>query len=162
LEEGGTIVIKTPNASNTESIFNPVITLKGYFLSGLKYNSLKRALQAYFTRFWHCDPPRHFYSFSKKSLTHLVAKLKAETVDFEISYNKCPWFANTITQQFFKKDKRLKGFKSFLIRLIVLPVIPLEILLQITRRLLLQMGVLSPGGIILRINKQHITKNRHP
>lgn len=160
LEEGGTIVVKTPHASNTELIFNPIITLKGYFLNALKYNSFQRALQAYFTRFWHCDPPRHLYSFSKNSLSHLMSKLETEKVGFEILYYKTPLFVNTITQQFFTKDKRLKGFKSFLIRLVFLPVIPVEILLQITKHLLLQIGVLSPGGIILRINKLHITKNK--
>ena len=160
LEEGGTIVVKTPHASNTESIFNPIITLKGYFLNALKYNSLQRAAQACFKRFWHCDPPRHLYSFSKNSLSHLMTKIETEKIDFEILYYKIPWFENTITQQIFTKDKRLKGFKSFLIRLVLLPVIPLEVLLQTTQYLFLLMGVLSPGGIILRINKRHITKNK--
>ena len=159
LEAGGTIVIKTPHASNTESIFNPVITLKGYFLTALKYNSLKRALLAYFKRFWHCDPPRHLYSFSKNSLSYLITKLETQKINFEILYYKSPWFENTITKQFFTKDKKLIGFNSFLIRLIVFPVILLEIFLQITQHLFSQLGVLSPGGIILRINKQHATKN---
>lgn len=155
LNEGGTIVIKTPHASNTESIFNPNITIKGYFLNALKYNSFLISLQAYFSRFWHCDPPRHLYSFSKNSLVHLMLLLKADNIDFEILYYRSSWFDNTITKQFFTVNKRIKSYKSFMIRLIVLPIIPLEVLLQITRQLLLQIRVLSAGGIILKINKQH-------
>lgn len=155
LEEGGTIVIKTPHASNTESLFNPMITVKGYFFTALKYNSLKIAVQAFFVRFWHCDPPRHLYSFSKNSLNHLMNKIKTENVYFEILYYKIPWFANTITQQFFTRDKRLKGFNSFLIRLVILPIIPLEIILQLIKNLFLQIGILTTGGIILRIKNRH-------
>ena len=162
LENGGTLVIKTPHASNTEIILNPVISINGYFLTALKNNSLKRAIQAYLARFWHCDPPRHLYSFSKNSLSRMMAKLQTSKIDFGISYYHTEWFDNTITRKFFLRPKRLKGLRSVFIRLIIFPVLPVEILLQIIKHLFLKLGILSPGGIILRINKHQIAANeRH-
>jgi SAM-dependent methyltransferase len=66
LHSGGVIVIKTPHARNTESYFYPMITIYGYLFTALKFNPFFTSLKAYCTRFWHCDPPRHPYSFSKK------------------------------------------------------------------------------------------------
>jgi len=151
LNNEGVLVIKTPHASNTESFFNPFITLKAYFISSLKYNSLGRSLRAYLVRFWHCDPPRHLYSFSRNSFHYLMSKFEKGNIDHKISYYTIPWFENTITKQFFSKDKRLKVFYSIFLRLIIWPIIPIETSLQILKQLLLKIKVLSPGGIILTI-----------
>lgn len=153
LNDGGVLVIKTPHASNTDSIFNPLINLQVYFLGALKYNSLIKSIKAHLKGFWHCDPPRHLYSFSHNCLVQLVSKMEAQDIDFEISYYDFDWFANTITKQFFTKDKKLKGIASIVMRIVVLPIIPIEIFLQVTRKVLLNMKVLSPGGIILTIRK---------
>lgn len=158
LEDGGTLVLKTPNASNSETFFNPIISLKGYLLQSLKYNSLLRAIRGYFKIFWHCDPPRHIYSFTEKSLEHLMTNLKHKTINYKISYYRTPWFSNTITKRFFSKDKKLTPMKSVAIRLIIWPTIPIETLLQSLKWLLLTLGILSPGGIILRINKAYNNK----
>lgn len=153
LNPGGRIIIKTPHASNTELIFNPFITVKGYFLNALKYNSLIKSIQAYLLRFWCCDPPRHLYSFSKDSFDQIMIKNEMDGINYEVLYYDIPWFENTITKQFFSRDKRLKGFTSFIIRLIIFPIVPLETILQIIRKLLLKLRIISPGGIILAINK---------
>lgn len=154
LNSGGKIIIKTPHASNTDVLFNPFITVKGYFMSALKYNSFIKSIKAYLLRFWSCDPPRHLYSFSKDSLDQLMANMEMDSFSHEILYYENPWFNNTITKQVFSKDKKLKGITSILIRLLVLPIIPFELVLQVTRKLLLKIGILSPGGIILAINKR--------
>lgn len=151
LEDGGTLVIKTPHAGNTETYFNPMISIKGYFLSALKYNSFLNVIRSYIQRFWHCDPPRHLFSFSEESLKQLAIKLKRNSIHSEINYYRTPLFSNTITKQFFSKDKRLTLLESIIIRLIIWPVIPIEILLQSLKRILLAVGILSPGGIILKI-----------
>lgn len=154
LDDKGKLVIKTPHASNTESIFNPYISLKVYFRNATKYNSIPQSILAYFKRFWHCDPPRHIYSFSKNSLVSLMSKFEEEDYDYDISYYKIPWFSNTITKMFFSKDKNLKGLSSILVRLILFPAIPIEAVLQLLRQLLLKLQILTPGGIILTVNKK--------
>jgi len=153
LNEGGIIVLKTPNAGNSENYFNPLISLKEYTVKSAKYNSIGGILYGYFNRFWHCDPPRHIYSFSKKSFFYLMNSFESSNIEFEISNYKIPWFAHTVTKQFFSKDKRLNPFASILVRLIIWPIIPVETLLQVIRHFLLWAGFLSPGGLILIIKK---------
>lgn len=153
LEDEGKIVIKTPHAGNTETFFNPLLIIKGYFLPALKYNSITDAIKAFRIRFWHCDPPRHLFSFSEKSLHILMEKLNYSGIEYEVLYYKIPWFENTITKFFFNKFSRLKGMQMVGIIVIIVPVTIVESLLQIAKRMLLQMGILSPGGIILRISK---------
>jgi 2-polyprenyl-3-methyl-5-hydroxy-6-metoxy-1,4-benzoquinol methylase len=159
LEIDGVLVIKTPHAGNTELLFNPVITIKGYLLKGLKYNSFGKTLVAWFNRYWSCDPPRHLYSFSKNSLNYLMKKFDNAGnagLEYQILYYHTPWFNNTITEQFFSKDKRLHILKSILIRIVIFPIVPLEIILQVCKHAFLKIGILSPGGIILRIKKQTV------
>lgn len=153
LEKGGTVVIKTPHAANTETFFNPFIALKRYFRSALKYNSLSKSISAYFKKFWHCDPPRHLYSFSETSLHSLVKKLKCQSLNHEVQYYKIPTFGNTLTRLFFTRDKHLTLIKSVVLRLIIWPIIPIETCLQILKFILLKLGMISPGGIILKITK---------
>jgi len=153
LNSGGRIVIKTPHASNTELLLNPVISIKRYFLPALKYNSLRKSIRAYLLRFWCCDPPRHLYSFSKKSFDHVMKLNNEDGIRYTVSYYEVPWFENTITKQFFTKDKKLKGFHSVGVRILIFPIIPLELILQGIRKLLLKLKILSPGGLILTIEK---------
>jgi len=159
LAEGGVLVIKTPHASNTEILFNPIISINGYFLGALKYNSLFKSLQACMNRFWHSDPPRHLYSFSAPSLIKLAQQMNLKNIHPAVAYYKIPIFENTITKQFFSKDKRLSGIKSVLIRVLLLPILPIEFLLQLSKELLLFLKILTPGGIILRLTKEQSSLN---
>jgi 2-polyprenyl-3-methyl-5-hydroxy-6-metoxy-1,4-benzoquinol methylase len=153
LENGGTLVIKTPHGGNTETFFNPKLTIVGYFLPSLKYNSILKSIKALFTRFWHCDPPRHLYSFSKKNLCQLMSAFDKSEINYEILYYKIPWYENTVTNFFFNKFSRLSWGRQVLFTFIIIPIVFTETLLQVTKRLLLLMGILTPGGIILRIKK---------
>lgn len=154
LEPGGTIVIKTPHARNTEVILNPVVNVLTYFRYALKYNSFGRSVRAYLKRFWHCDPPRHLYSFSRKSFHALMNSLNRNDLDYSIGFYEIPLFHNTMTQQFFSPDKRLKGIKSVLVRIALLPVLPIEVVLQSLKWLLVNARLLSRGGLILTIHKR--------
>ncbi len=153
LKPGGTLVIKTPQASNTENYFNPAISIKGYFAQALKYNGFATALKAYFKRFWTCDPPRHLYAFSPKSFNEMMKNSKHLDIDFEIDHYSTPWFHNTLTRQFFTRDKKLPLAKSIAIRLVLWPIIPIETILQSLQWLLLKMNLLSSSGLILKIKK---------
>lgn len=154
LQDGGTIVIKTPHARNTEVILNPVISLFGYFRSAFKYNSPRRSVKAYIKGFWHCDPPRHLYSFSKKSFIELMKAWSEHELDYSIHTYEIPLFENTATQQFFSPDKHMKGIKSVLVRVLLFPILPIETFLQSLKFLLVQIRLLSPGGLILKIIKK--------
>lgn len=154
LKPEGTIIIKTPNASNTETFFNPMIFLRGYFYNAMKYNSWFKSFKACFQRFWHCDPPRHLYSFSEKSFKILCQKINIPKEEVEILFYDIPLFRNTISQHFFSKDRNLSGIKSIFIRLAAFPFVLVEIFLQIFKTILLKLKLLSPGGLILKISKK--------
>ena len=156
LEDEGVMILKTPHGGNTETYFNLLTFVTAYVLPALKYNSLMQVVKGCFRRFWHCDPPRHLYSFSKESFEYLMAELDDNTVDYEIFYYKPPWLNNSVTRHYFSKDKKLKLIKSIVIRLIIWPIIPIEISLEILKRLLMMPGWISPGGIILRIRKKMV------
>jgi len=151
LKKDGKLVIKTPLASNTELFFNPLITIKGYLFKAMKYNSLKKSITAYLIRFWHCDPPRHLYSFSKNSFENLMSNLGVENLEYNINYYHIPWFTNTFSKIFFTRNKNLVGFDSIFKKLLLLIIIPIETIFQVIKQLLLKLKILSPGGIILTI-----------
>lgn len=153
LAKGGTLVIKTPNARNTEMYFNPIISIKGYIFRAMKDNSVSTVVFLIFKRFWHCDPPRHLYSFSAESFNHLVARMNHNDIEHSISYYRTPWFSNTISKWFFKGDMASNPVKSILIRCFIWPILPIEITLQTLKWLFLELGVVSPGGLILTIKR---------
>jgi hypothetical protein len=106
------------------------------------------------TGFWHCDPPRHLYSFSKQSLEVIMNTSQFQDFEYRISFYEIPWFAHTVTYQFFSLDKKLSLLNSILLRLLIWPLVPIEAVLQILRKLLLSLGLLTAGGIILEIRRQ--------
>ncbi|WP_158259071.1 class I SAM-dependent methyltransferase [Flagellimonas meridianipacifica] len=153
LNKGGVLIIKTPHSANTETYFNPMISVVKYFFLSLKYNSFGKTVRGFFLRFWHCDPPRHLYSFSKDSFDCLVENSEDKEINHRIEYYRSAWFSNTITKRFFTRDKKASLVKSILVRIVVWPVIFVEVILQILQKLLLSLQVLSPGGIILKVYK---------
>lgn len=153
LNKNGTLVIKTPHGGNTAIFFNPYMAFKSYFLQAIKYNSVFKSLIVLFKVFWHCDPPRHIYSFSKDSFKFLVNKTNVKNISHETSYYEAPIFSNTITKQFFTRDKNLSLIKSILVRLIIFPIIPIETTFQLIGKILLKLKILSPEGIILTIKR---------
>jgi 2-polyprenyl-3-methyl-5-hydroxy-6-metoxy-1,4-benzoquinol methylase len=153
LNPGGKLIIKTPHARNTEALFYPFISIKGYFLNSLKYNSLKVAVKSYFARFWHCDPPRHLYSFSKSSLESIALKAGFKKKEIVITYYRIPLFEYSITRLIFSPPFKFR-FKTIVLKAIALPFVPLELLFKMVQLILSSSGLLSPGGIILKIQKK--------
>jgi len=153
LEVGGTLILKTPNTSNTETYFNPFISVRDYVFRGIPSNGIIKSAKIWFTRSWHCDSPRHIYSFSKKSFDSLIEQMGISNENYEIGYYSTPWFSNTPTKQFFSKDKHGNFLKSLVTRLITWPVVIVEFVLQSLKWLFLKLNLVSPGGITLKINR---------
>jgi SAM-dependent methyltransferase len=151
LRKKGVLVIKTPLARNTATYFNPIISIKGYLIRAMRYNGVFKTFQGYSKRFWHCDPPKHLYSFSPKSLEIIAENVAQREFQYEVFYYRTPAFSNTLTRAFFTKDKRLGLARSIAVRLLIWPLIPIEVLMQLIRWLLLETGILSPEGVILLI-----------
>ncbi|MFT6442361.1 MAG: 2-polyprenyl-3-methyl-5-hydroxy-6-metoxy-1,4-benzoquinol methylase [Salibacteraceae bacterium] len=151
LNKDGVLIFKTPHGGNTEIYFNPLISIKEYCGKALKYNSVSKTIQGYFQAFWHADPPRHIFSFSKKSMIELVNRSKYSSYTSKVDYYNIPAYNNTITKDFFSKDKRLSPLKSVIVRLILWPIVIIEVLLHIVKRSLISIGIVSAGGLILII-----------
>jgi len=153
LEVEGVLIIKTPNAMNSEVLLIPLIIIR-YVKLAIKSNGLMKGFKAFFSRYWHCDPPRHLYSFSKKSMQALIENLKIENISSEVFYYKLPAFDNTIIKEYFSPDKNKSLVKSIFLRIVLFPYIIVEFLLVALRMLLLKIGILSSGGIYLKIIKK--------
>jgi len=153
LKPGGRLVIKTPNGGNTEIYFNPLMAIFQYLKSSLKYNSFFKSLRTYFKRSWHCDPPRHLYSFTPKSFSALEKSIGLDNLIFHTSFYGIKLWENTITKEYFTKDRKLSTLQSILYRIILLPVIGIEIPLQLLSKLCLRLGLISAGGLILTIDR---------
>lgn len=152
LNEGGQLIIKTPHGKNTESYFYPVITIKGYLFKALKNNSPLKSLQSYLKKFWHCDPPRHLYSFSELSLRIIAKKAGFKDSEIEILYYHIPLFKYSLVSMFLNIHK-YHSLKSVLIRVFILPILPFELVSKVVQYVLLKFSMLTPGGIILKLNK---------
>ncbi len=152
LKTGGTIILKTPHGGNSEIFFYPLISVKQYFLKALKYNKTPIVIKSYFSRFWHCDPPRHIYSFSAINLKEISLKAGFLESDIRISYYKLPLFSYSLTE-IFLNYRRYNSKKIWIYRLFILPLIPLEIISKLVQFTLVFLKILTPGGIILHLNK---------
>jgi SAM-dependent methyltransferase len=157
LSDSGRLIIKTPHARNTETYFNPLISIKGDFFFALKYNSVYKAFKSTFiTRYWHCDPPRHLYSFSEKSFISLMNKLGIKPGEYDILYYKVPLWKYTLTRSLFKD--RIKGLKTIIFKFIIIPILPFEIISKFLHFIFLECKILTPGGITLKIIKNRNNK----
>tara|TARA_R110000868_G_scaffold70816_6_gene207940 strand:+ start:347 stop:1312 length:966 start_codon:yes stop_codon:yes gene_type:complete len=153
LEKGGKLILKTPNASNTETYFNFLIVFQSYFIRAIPSNGILKSTRVLFKRSWHCDPPRHIYSFTKESFDCLMEKMGIPKSNYEIDYYSTPWFSNTITKQFFSKDKHNNVLKSIILRIITVPVVILEVVLQTLKWLFINLNLVSKSGLVLKIDK---------
>ena len=156
LDDQGIAIIKTPHGGNTVSYFYPLITLRGYFLKVFKSGSLMTAIKTYYVRIWHCDPPRHLFSFSAESLRHIARKAGFDPMNITIEFYNLPLFKYSLTKIFLDFNNH-RGFNSHLKRAIMLPLIPVEICSKILQISLLTLGILSPAGIILILKKTRKT-----
>ncbi|MDD2634200.1 MAG: class I SAM-dependent methyltransferase [Bacteroidales bacterium] len=151
LESGGKLVIKTPQASNTETCFVFALSVMFYFKNALKENSFFDSLMAVTKhRFWHCEPPRHLYSFSKNSIAKIVKKCGIPDHQLQISDYYLPFFRYSIVD-FLKFIKR--PLVQIVLGLILSPFIILEFFLIVIRKLLSYAGLIKGTGLTITITK---------
>lgn len=152
LEKNGMAVIKTPHGGNTEILFFPLISLRDYAMRGLKYNSAATVIRAFLSRFWHCDPPRHLYSFTKGSLEAMAYTAGFKASEVSIEYYNLPVFKYSLAEIFFN-FKQYRSLKSMIIRIFMLPLLLVELVSKFILLLFRSIGLLSPAGIILKLKK---------
>jgi SAM-dependent methyltransferase len=150
LRPGGMLVFKTPNAGNTDAYFFPRVSIEGYLRNALRFNPPLRALLSYFRRSWHCDPPRHIWSFSPESMRSIMTTLGIEPGHYEIGFYSVPLFQYSLTRLF---GSRVKGARSMVLRTLALPLVVVEVVSKLMQVFFRWVGLLSPGGLILTIRK---------
>lgn len=100
LNSPGILIIKTPYAGNSELFFS-LKTVKGYFFRALKHNSFRISLFALLkNRWWTCDPPRHLFAFSEKSLERLIETMCIKTSNYDLSYYHAPVSSRSLNASF--------------------------------------------------------------
>jgi len=152
LTVGGQAIIKTPQGGNTASYFNPLITINGYFFNALKYNSFWKSFLAYRRRFWHCDPPRHLYSFTEASMR--IAARNAGFKDSEIEFHYYHILFKNSILSIFLNFRKYRSLRSFFIRILIVPILFIEVISRLVLFLLLKMKLVSHSGMILKLKKQ--------
>lgn len=153
LKPNGVLIIKTPNLKSTDLFFFPTVSFGGYFRKILKYNNFPNAIKSF--RVWSCDPPRHLYSFSKKSFKTIA--LNSGISNFEIKYYSISLLEYSIISYFFTKRYR----KINIIKLIILFILlPFEFLTKVIQLFLRCLNLTTPAGLFIRISKlSQNTKN---
>lgn len=153
LKPDGVLVVKTPHACNTETVFYPAVNLAGYFLRSLKYNNIRDSIRGYMNRWWHCDPPRHLYSFSEKSFREILKAL--EISDYKIDHYRLSLFKYSIVEFLFSKNK---GAKTIITKILLLILLPFELVCKLLQVFLTSLNLITPSGIIVKIKKAVVNR----
>lgn len=147
LKPNGMLVVKTPNARNTELLFFPQVSVWGYGVRAWKFSGkIKQLGSVWKNRIWNCDPPRHLFSFSKKSLGVLCDK--ASISEYRFSYYHLPTFEYLMLRKLIRR-RRPTGLSWFF----EVPVAILELLIKPIYLLARKFGLLSLAGICLIARK---------
>lgn len=155
VKPGGRIVVKTPHGGNKETWFFPMISLQGYAAKALKYGGMANAARTFFQRTWACDPPRHLYSFTARSLRQAALNAGFAEEEIQILFYQQPLFKYSVTERFFDVHK-YNSLRQWLMRLPALIILPFEIVSKVLQLLFRYLGLLSPTGISLVINKNKL------
>ncbi|PLX08159.1 MAG: hypothetical protein C0596_07620 [Marinilabiliales bacterium] len=151
LNPDGKLIIKTPQASNTETCFVFALSMLSYFKRAVKENSLMKSLASVLRyRFWHCEPPRHLYAFSKKSILEIAESLDIDKSRIKMSDYYMSMFLYSLPYTFFKMPNTL--FK-YVFGLAIIPFIIPEFFVILLRVLLSKLGLISGTGLIIKIIK---------
>jgi len=151
LSPGGVLIIKTPRASNTESLFVYAIWGMVYLKKAIYGNGILKALKATFVhRYWHCEPPRHLYGFTDSSFRSLVTKTTASEAEMRIT----SYLLNPVKNSFAWVLSHIPNkFLMCLAMLFFLPVIIAEIPVIIVRYILISLKLISLAGMTVKIVK---------
>ena len=150
LKPGGTLVVKTPHAAANDNYFYPRI-LALYAKKAARHNGWGAALKM-LTRdpIWFCDPPRHLYSFSKRSLHELARGIGLEEADYRIETYESPLLRNSFYERTFRRPRSLKGLAR---QAAGVPAVSAELPLKLVQAALRRAGQISPAGLILRVQR---------
>jgi len=101
-------------------------------MNALKYNSIKKSIFAFLSRFWTCDPPRHLYSFLKKNLMVITSVLNLN--NYKISYYEIPLLK--YTSKYFRILLTISNsFKGTIFKLFLLPIVIIELFKKLKKAL---------------------------
>jgi SAM-dependent methyltransferase len=151
LKPGGTLVVKTPHAAANDTYFYPRI-LALYAQKTARHNGWAMALKM-LTRdpVWCCDPPRHLYSFSKRSLEELARSIGLPPSDYRVETYDLPLLRNSFYERTVRRPRSLKGLAR---QAAGLPVVSAELSLKLLQAALRRAGQISPSGLILQVQRR--------
>lgn len=151
LVEGGQLIIKTPRASNTETLFIFSVWFLVYLKKVIFVNDLKTTIDAIFVhRYWHAEPPRHLFSFSDKSMELLVQKSCGNDCKIVTDSYSIPYFKYSLADILLSvKDTFLRVF----LFINLLPFIAMEFILALYRVIFVKLKLVSMSGMIVKIRK---------
>ncbi len=150
LKPSGTLVVKTPNAAATEHYFYPR-TLWQYARTAKRHDSWGAALRMLTVQpTWYCDPPRHLYSFSARSLAAMCRAIGLSSDSFEVSDYPTPLLRNTILEQVKRPHRDVRGLAK---RILGTPVAALELPLKALQVVALKLELVGRGGLILKVRR---------
>lgn len=151
LADGGILIIKTPRASNTESIFIFSVWGLVYFKKALYENSIFTALKSIFIhRYWHAEPPRHLFSFSDKSMKILAKEVCGNGVIIDIDSYEMPFLRYSLGYVLLHISN---PFLLILVLLILSPLMLIELPIFILKFILVKTRLVSLAGMIVKIQK---------
>jgi SAM-dependent methyltransferase len=153
LRPGGTVVFRTPRAGNNDSWLFPRVSVLGYLRNAVRYNGIRHALRWSLRPTWACDPPRHCWSFTPGSLVAMTQQLGIAPDQIEITSYHVPLLRYSLTRSVLSFRGRVPGFRSIVKRVLVLPLVVVELVVKLLQALLRQAGLLTPGGLALTIHK---------
>jgi len=160
LVPGGVAVLKTPYGGSGELFFYPKILILGYARKALRYNGLFKALSILTTRrIWTCDPPRHLFAFTPGSLETIARRLRAKAFACQIEYYRIPLLQYSLLKAI---ASRPAGIGGVLKRLILCPLLPVELAAKCMQLILRLMRFPTPGGLILRVTREGRTEDPSP
>lgn len=150
LKPGGTLIVKTPQAAANDAYFYPRV-LASYVKKTACHNGWGVAVKM-LTRdpIWCCDPPRHLYSFSKRSLEELARSIGLQSADYRIETYESPLLRNSFCERILRRPRSLKGF---LRQAVGAPVVSAELSLKLVQAALRRAGKISASGLILRVQR---------
>lgn len=150
LAPGGMAAFRTPRGGSTEALFYPLMVSQIYLRKALSCGGITAALLSLMRRVWFCDPPRHVWSFTPRSLRNVAALAGIPDGQYMVKSYGSALFQQSLLGLCISRPRSAKGV---LLRLAVLPLVPLELIQKVLQVILAGLHVLSPSGLVLVVVK---------
>jgi SAM-dependent methyltransferase len=157
LKPGGKLLLKTPNAGNSETYFSPIIYLNEYLKDAIKYNGVIKALKSFLMfPHWHISPPRHLYSFTEESFRGVLKqdtfkKNCKSVVDTESG----DWVRHSSYYYLIRPWQKNFKPKYILYIFVLIPFIVIELFFKSLQIILLKANLLSKSELIFVLTKDN-------